>query len=151
AYPGSKFLHQPAGIALRAWASQYDEGKHRFALDVIGLADHRGFGDARVRDQCRFDLHRAETMARHFQHVIDAPHDPEIAVLIAVRAVAGDIKAILVFLPVSAEVARVVAPDRAQHAGPGLADDQVSARIGSRHRIAMVIDDHRVDARERLR
>ena len=60
-------------------------------LIVVRLADHRGLGDPRMRHQRRFDLHRAEPMAGDVQHVVDAAHDPEVAVLVAVRAVAGDV------------------------------------------------------------
>jgi len=41
-----------------------------------------------MRDQRRLDLHGPEPVPADLQHIIDAPHDPEIAVLIAVGAVA---------------------------------------------------------------
>ena len=118
------------GIAVGPRAAADDEGEHRLALDLVRAADHRGLGDARMRDQRALDLHRAEAVAGDVQHVVDAAHDPEVAVLVAARAVAGEVEAVLEVLPVGAQVALVVAPDRAQHRRPGLADDELAARVG---------------------
>src|SRR5579862_4087070 len=90
-------------------------------------------------------------MPRDIEHIVDAAHDPEITVRIAVRAVAGDVVAIAELLPVSAEVARVVAPDGPQHCGPGPANHEIPALVRTRHRITALIDDVGLDARERLR
>ena len=83
------------------------------------------------------------------EHVVDAADDPEIAVLVAARAVAGEVDA-RDFAPVGLAVARGVAVDRAQHGGPGAADDQLAAHVGPD--LAPVVIDHgRIDAEERQR
>src|SRR5439155_2896326 len=140
AYPLAQLLRQSAGIAPGPLATEHDVGEHRLALDVVGLADDGGLGDARVRHQRRLDLHGAEAVSRHPQHVVDATHDPEIAVLVAVRAVAGHVVAVVELLPVVGDVAGVVAPDSAQHRRPGLPDHEIAAGVGALHAVAAVVD-----------
>ena len=72
---------------------QGDEGVDRLALDLVRIADDRGFGDLGVRDQRAFDLRGADAVAGDVDHVVDAAGDPVIAVLVAAAAVAGEIKA----------------------------------------------------------
>ena len=45
-----------------------------------GMPTHRGLGDRGVGDQRAFDLHRAQAVAGDVEHVVDAAHDPEVAV-----------------------------------------------------------------------
>src|SRR5215467_6248279 len=66
-------------------------------------------------------------MAGYIEHIVDAAHDPEIAVFIFARAItsevgAGDLRPILLHIAVR------IAIDRTQHAGPGLPNDEESAR-----------------------
>ena len=63
----------------------------RLALEFIGPPDHRRLGHRGVRDQRALDFRRAEAMPGDVEHVVDAADDPEIAVLVAPRAVAGEI------------------------------------------------------------
>src|SRR6185437_113285 len=71
--------------------------------------------------------------------------------------VARNVEALVEFLPIGGEIARVVAPDRAQHGRPGLLDDEVAAGIGPRDGLPALIDDVRLypgqwqRARARLR
>ena len=116
--------------AVGARAPANDIGENGFALDLVRLTDDRRLGHARVRDERGFDFHRAQAMARDIQDIIDPTHDPVIAVLVALRAVARDVKAVLKFLPVGLDVALVVAPDGAQHRRPGLFDDEIAAGVG---------------------
>jgi hypothetical protein len=44
-----------------------------------------------MRHQRRLDLHRAQAVPGDVQHVVDAAHDPEVAVHVAVGAVAGEV------------------------------------------------------------
>jgi len=44
-----------------------------------------------VRDERTFDFGGSEPMPGHVQHVIDATHDPEVAVGIAACAIASEI------------------------------------------------------------
>ena len=62
---------------------QHDERADRLAGHVVGTADDRSFGDHRIRDQRRLDLHRAQPMARNVEHVVDAAHDREVAVVLS--------------------------------------------------------------------
>src|SRR5688572_25779787 len=102
-----------------------------------------------MRDQRGLDLHGPETVARDIEHVVDAAHDPEIAVLVAMCRIAGHVEAILKSLPVGLEITLVVTPDGAQHEGPGFADYQVSTTV--LHFVATRIDDGGIDTGQRLR
>src|SRR5262249_5443909 len=84
------------------------------------------------------------------QHIIDAPHDPEVSILVAVGAVARDVVAVVELLPVAGDVTVVVAPDGAQHRRPGLVDHEVAARVGTSHGPAIIVDDIGVDTGQRL-
>ena len=70
------------GLSLIAHGSatlQNHIGNDAFALDVMRLAHHGGLGHQRVRHQGRLDLHGAQAMTRHIQHIVDAAHDGEVA------------------------------------------------------------------------
>src|SRR5579862_2678718 len=69
-------------------------------------------------------------MARDVNHVVDATHDPEITVLVATRAVAGEICAVDLREIISL-VALGVSVNRAQHSGPWLAHYQQAALVGA--------------------
>ena len=77
----------------RRWRAflQRDERRDRLALDLVRPADDRGFGDVRVIDQRALDFHRADAVAGDVQHVVHAAEQPEEAVLVALRAVAGEV------------------------------------------------------------
>src|SRR5207253_3222218 len=106
-------------------------------------------GHARMRDERALDLHRAETVAGDVHDVVDAAHHPEVAVLVAACAVAGEVHAGNL-APVLLDVALVVAPNRAQHAGPRLLQDEVTALVRA-DRLALAVYDVRHDAGERPR
>ena len=78
---------------------QGDEGDHGLALDFIRAAHGGGFGDGGMADEGALDFGGAEAVAGDVEHVVDAAHDPEVAVLIAACAVAGEID-VLVGAPV---------------------------------------------------
>ena len=71
-----------------------DERRNRLAFDLVRTSDDRGFGDLRVIDERALDFHRAEPMPGDVQHVVDAAEQPEEAVLVAPRAVAGEVRAV---------------------------------------------------------
>ena len=56
-----------------------------------GRADHRGLGDGFVRHQRRLYFHGAEAVAGDVDHVVHPAHDPEVAVFVFARAVAGEV------------------------------------------------------------
>ena len=89
---------------------QRDEHDQRLALELVGPADRGRLGDRGVRDQRALDLGGADAVAGDVEHVVDAPDDPEVAVLVAARAVAGEVHAGHV-APVRLAEALVVAPD----------------------------------------
>ena len=70
-----------------------DEGDERAALEIVGLADRGGLGDGRVAHERALDLGGADAVAGDVEHVVDAPDDPEVAVLVAPRAVAREVDA----------------------------------------------------------
>src|SRR4029434_8395699 len=100
-------------------------------------------------DQRALDLHGSEAMAGYVDNVVHAPHNPEITVFVFARAVTGKINS-FDLRPVLAFVALVVAPDGAEHGGPGLPDHEVSARVG-RNTLAGPIHHVGNDAEERSR
>src|SRR5882757_8094057 len=94
-------------------------------------------------------LRRAESVTGHVQNIINAPDDPKITVFIAARTVDGQIIA-FEFAPILLSVARIVAVDRAQHRRPWSANNQFAADIRADF-LSLLIDDSRVDAKERKR
>src|SRR6185312_8278642 len=147
-HPGAQLVDERARVASRALPAADNIREDRLALYLVRLADDGSLGDPRVRDERRLDLHRPEPVARDVQHIVDAAHDPEIAVLVSVGAVPRHIEALVEFLPVGGEVARVVAPDGAQHRGPRLLDDEIAAGIGPRDGFPTLVDDVRLYARQ---
>ena len=85
-------------------------------------------------------------MARNVEDVIDAADDPEIAVLISPRSVAGEIAA-LDFAPVLLLVTSVVAVNRPQHCWPRFADDELAALIRA-DLFALIVDHRGIDAKK---
>ena len=81
-----------SSVGLRA-GFERDERGDALAFHLVRHADHRRLGDRFMGDQRAFDLHRAQAMAGDIDHIVDAAHDPEVAVLVAPGAVAGEIAA----------------------------------------------------------
>ena len=103
----------------RLAAFEHDEHRHGVSLQFVRAAHRGGFGHGGMADQRAFDFDRAQPMAGHVQHVVDAPHDPVVAVGIAAGVVAGQIH-VRHLRPILLLVALVVAPNAAQHARPRL-------------------------------
>ena len=68
-------------------------GVDALALDVVRIADDRGLGDLGMGDQRALDLGGAEPVPGDIDHVVDPAGDPVVPVLVAPRAVAGEIEA----------------------------------------------------------
>src|SRR5437879_8926676 len=94
-----------------------------------------------MRDECRLDLRGRDAVAGDLHDVVDAAHQPEVPVLVAPRAVAGEIPAGIP-APVRLAVALVVLVDAAEHRGPRLRKDEV-AGTAERHGLSVLIDDVR--------
>src|SRR5690606_8609182 len=90
--------------------------------------------------------HRAKTVARDVNDVVDAAKNPEVTVVVLARAVACEIAA-RNLTPLGGLETIIVAVNRAQHARPRLVDDQKSAGAASDF-FALFIDDLRLDAKE---
>ena len=126
-----------------------DKGDDRLTFDFMGASDHGGFGHGVMADQRTLDFGGAEAVAGDVEHVIDAADDPEIAVLVPAGAVTGEIESGN-FAPVSFLIPRAVAVNGAEHGGPGFANDEFAAHVGSDF-LAVVIDDGGINAEERKR
>ena len=68
--------------------------------------------------QRALDLHRADAVPGHVQHVVHATEQPEVAVGIALRAVAGEVHVRRPTCSSTAARSARVAVDAAQHRGP---------------------------------
>src|SRR3984885_11211957 len=123
------------------------EADDGFAFDFVGARDYRGFGYRGMADEDAFDFHGAQPVAGDFDYVVHAAEDPDVAVFVALRSVAGKIHA-GDFVPVFAGVAFVVAVDGAEHGGPGFLDRQVAGFAGADW-FAFHVLDFRDDAWER--
>src|SRR6478672_8814313 len=127
--------------AVARLLAQDHERAHRLAGVLVRGAHDRGLRDLRVGHQRRLDLGGGEPVAGHVHHVVDAAEEPDVAVLVLLRAVAGEVEALLAEArPVGVLEPLVVAPQGAQHRRPGLGQDQVAARA-VRDRFAVVVDD----------
>src|SRR5207302_3208278 len=107
--------------------------------DRILAADNGGLGDLRVRDERGFDLRRRDAMPGDLHDVVDAAHEPEVAVLIATRSGAGEVLP-RIAAPVGLAVALVVFVDAAQHRGPRPRKHEIP-RASERHRLALLVHD----------
>ena len=83
-------------------------------------------------------------MARHVHDVVDAPEEPEVAVVVDLGAVAGEVAAFEA-APVGLLVALGVAVQATQHGGPGSRQGQVPTAAVDR--LAGVVDDLGPDPR----
>ena len=126
---------------------QRDESSDALALDLVGPADDGGFGDCRMADQGALDFHRAEAVAGDVDDVVDAAHDPEVAVLVAAGAVAGEVDA-GDLAPVLLLEALGVAVDGAQHRRARAFDHEKAACVGGTD-LPLSIDDIGDDAGKR--
>ena len=103
---------------------------------VVGTDDCR-LGDGRVRHERRLDLGGGDPVTGHVHHVVDATEQPEVAVVVELGAVAGEV-ATLEPRPVRVVVALRVAPDAAQHPRPRPRQRQIAA--AALDVLALVVD-----------
>ena len=101
----------------------------QIACPVMSSAapDDGRLGDLRVGHQRGLDLGRRHPVAGDVHDVVDPAEQPEVAVVVLLRAVAGEVAAGEA-RPVGLLVALVVAPQGAQHRRPRLGQDEVAAR-----------------------
>src|SRR4051812_17021666 len=128
-------------------ALQGHERRDRLAGVLVGLADARRLGHMLVADDRGLDLGRGHPVAGDVDHVVDAPDDPEVAVLVPARRVSDEVDVLAVLRPVRLDVALVVAVERAQHPGPRPAQGQVALLAAGV--VALLVDDSGLYARQR--
>ena len=116
---------------------------------LVGGADDGGLGDLRVRHERRLDLGGREPVARDVHDVVDAAEQPDVAVGVVLRAVAGEVVLLAEPRPVGLLVALRVAPDAAQHRRPRLGEHEVADLLRRRERLALVVEDLGADAGDR--
>ena len=88
-------------------------------------------------------------MPRDVENVVDTAHDADVALIVRARTIAGEvILAVEVLRVVALPEALRIAPDAAQHAGPGLLDDELAA-LALAGGGPVVLVDLRHDAGER--
>ena len=140
------------GVIAAAAGLKGHEGHDPLALELIGHPHHGGLGHGRMAHQGAFDLHRAQPVAAHVDHVVHTAHHPEVAVSVAAGAIAGEVEPAAIggadLLPVALLEALGIAVHCAEHPRPGPPDRQVAALV-SRLRHPIVIDDIGADARQR--
>ena len=90
--PLSSILLSVAGDGLRPFSSVTNAAM-AWPLISSGRPTTAASATASMRDQRGFHFHGAEPVAGDVQHVVDAAHDPEVAVFIFARAVAGEVHA----------------------------------------------------------
>ena len=75
--------------AGREPVAQDDHRPHDGAALLVGRGDDRRLGHRLVRDERRLDLERADPVAGRDDHVVGAPDEVQVAVLVPLDAVAG--------------------------------------------------------------
>jgi len=126
-----------------------DVGVNPLALDLVRVADHRGFGNLFVQDQGAFHFGGAHAMAGDVEYVVHSPGNPVVTVLVAARAVATEVVARVLF-EIGLHETLVIAVHRAHLARPGPGDDQRTGGLGVLDELASVgIHDAGYHAEER--
>src|SRR5690606_35430855 len=95
-------------------------------------------------DQCGFDLRAAQAVTRYAQHVVRAAQNPEVAVFVALRVIAGQVLAAKLGREVTAAITVFIAPHGTDHGGPRAPDDQKPAGT-SRKLVAGFVDHYGID------
>src|SRR3569832_2114957 len=113
--------------------AQHRESHRDLPLQRIGDADDRDLRHLGVARDALLDFARAQAVARHVDHVVRAAEDVVIAVLVADAPVEGAVERLAGNgLPVSVDVALVIAPDRLHEAGRRRArDDDHALFVGA--------------------
>src|SRR5207237_1328888 len=84
-----KLIEQSA-VAFDAGLEGHERA-NRLAFDLVRFADNRSFSHFLMIYQSALDFHRADAMTGDVHHIVNPPEQPEIAVLVALAAVPGEI------------------------------------------------------------
>src|SRR5207302_5821639 len=132
---------------LVAWcdpASKRDEGGDRLAGGRVVATDDGRLGDGGMVDQRVLDLGRRDVVTGDEHDVVDASEEPEVAVFVALGAVAREVL-VAETRPVRIAIALRDAPNAAQHRRPRPRQHEVTAPRDRDWR-ARVVDDVGPDA-----
>mmetsp|Transcript_56967 Transcript_56967/g.131071 ORF Transcript_56967/g.131071 Transcript_56967/m.131071 type:complete len:201 (-) Transcript_56967:194-796(-) len=93
---GPHFAHKLLLQAVNVFLSLHQShvAVNALPLDLVREANHSGFSDLRMRDQSRLDLCRPDAVPRHIDHIIHAPGQKVIPILVALATVARKIVAL---------------------------------------------------------
>src|SRR6478736_3644442 len=146
--PGDELPPDPVAVCLAVDARlEHDEGTRHLALEVVVDADDGTLRHGLVPRQRRLERAGGEPVTGHVEHVVGAAHDVEVAVLVDVAAVTGQVVA-GVDREVGADVAVVVAPEGRQRAGRHRQLDADRALDAGLDRFARAVEDLHVVARD---
>ena len=90
-----QLLHQLVALAAAPRLAQHDGGLDHHAANLVGHARYGALHDGGVGHQRALHLKRAYAVAAALYHVVDAAHEPVVAVLVAPRLVAGVVDAVV--------------------------------------------------------
>src|SRR5208337_4684179 len=134
-----------------------DVDVRHLALHLVFAWDDRSLGDLGYLEAAGLDLLGAQTVASDVDHVVHATEDAVVAVRRLHGRVTGQVGPVppVLAVPVLAvlavvrpDVAIAVAPEGLQTPRPRVADADVTGLVGAgREFLAMLVVDHRVDAR----
>ena len=134
-------------VARLAAFDQRDIGIDALTLDVVRISDNGRFRDLWMGDKGGFDFSCSHPVAGDVQNVVNAAGDPEIAILIAARAVTREI-ASWEGGEISLDETLMVAIDGAHLAWPGMRDAQIAVNRAVQL-VVVAIHQDRLDAEER--
>jgi hypothetical protein len=72
---------------------EHHEPQRQLALELVGDADDRALGDVRMRREHLLHAAGGEPVAGDVDDVVDAAHDEQVAVVVLVAGVAGQVVA----------------------------------------------------------
>ena len=81
-------------VELLAGRRPHHDGDDALAEALVRRSDDRDLVDARMRGQHVLHLERMDVLAARDDHVVDAPVEPQVAVLVEVTRVAGAVPAV---------------------------------------------------------
>src|ERR1700687_1020006 len=136
-------------VARYGSSFQRHKATDSLSLELVRFAYDCSLGNARMMNQCAFNLHRAQAMARNVEDVIDPAHDPEIAVAVLTSAVSGEVT-VRHLGPVLLTISLIVAVNRAEHRRPRVLDDEKTPLV-SRQRSSLLVHDLRDNSGKRPR
>ena len=143
---GAQLIHQLRRILHPGY--ERHERADALTLHLVLLADDRRLRHRRMIHQGALHLHGAEPMAGNVHDVVHAAQQPEVAVLVALGAVARKVHA-RETAPVGFHVPVRIVEHGSQHGRPRPLEHQVAA-AARRHRVALLVHHVRLDAGERL-